>query len=340
MNIKHLILSFLVLGAVACQNQEVVYPDYGTTAGYFPYQTPIRTLILGNYDQGINENDNNQQFEIGMTMAGVYENDQARSVHFEIDNSLLDNVANVQALPGEYYTTEVQSPLTIPSGSMKGIIPIQLTGGFFDDPLAYGEGVNYVIPVRITQLEGLDTLLSGESVVANPDRVNPAHWNQLPKDYTLFGIKYINPYHGNYLRRGIDVMTDAAGNTVENVYISEFVVRDEVVPVNTTGRRSVTLENIVRRGDNSSPGNLMMELSFGSENTGTISSATDDPYQIAGSAQFIEGGGEWGGKARDVIYLDYNYTDVANSETHSVKDTLVIRDRTVVFEEFTVELKE
>ncbi len=340
MNIKHLILSFLVLGLFACENQDIVYPDYGTTAGYFPYQTPVRTLILGNYDQGINENDNNRRFEIGMTMAGVYENNQARTVHFEVDNSLLANVANVQALPSEYYTTEVQSPLTIPSGSTKGIIPIQLTSGFFDDPLSYGEGVNYVIPVRITELENLDTLLVGESVVANPDRVNPADWNVLPKDYTLYGIKFINPYHGNYLRRGIDVMTDAAGNTVENVYISEYVVRDEVVPVNTSGRSSVTLENIVRRGDSESPGSLMMELNFNSENQCTIRSATDDPYQIDGSGQFVEDGDEWGDKSRDVIYLDYNYTDLANSETHSVKDTLVIRDRAVTFEEFTVELNE
>ncbi len=340
MNIKNLILSCLVLVLIACENQDIVYPNYETTAGYFPYQTPVRTLILGNYDQGINENDNNFRFEIGMTMAGVYENEQERTVHFEIDNSLLDNVANVQALPGEYYTTDVQSPLTIPSGTTKGIIPIQLTGGFFDDPLSYGEGVNYVIPVRITELENLDTLLAGESVVANPNRVNPADWNTLPRDYTLFGIKYINPYHGSYLRRGVDVMIDAAGNEVENVYISEFVVRDEVVPVNTSGRRSVTLENTVRRGDNASPGNLMMELSFNSENTCTISSATDDPYQIDGSGQFVEGGDEWGGRPRDVIYLDYDYTDIANNETHSVQDTLVIRDRAVTFEEFTVELKE
>ncbi|MEO0331791.1 MAG: DUF5627 domain-containing protein, partial [Bacteroidota bacterium] len=185
-----------------------------------------------------------------------------------------------------------------------------------------------------------DTLLVGESVVANPDRVNPADWNVLPKDYTLYGIKFINPYHGNYLRRGIDVMTDAAGNTVENVYISEYVVRDEVVPVNTSGRSSVTLENIVRRGDSESPGSLMMELSFNSENQCTIRRATDDPYQIDGSGQFVEDGDEWGDKSRNVIYLDYNYTDLANSETHSVKDTLVIRDRAVTFEEFTVELNE
>ncbi len=70
MNLKYIMSLFLVLGLAACSNQDIVYPDYDTQAGYFPYQTPIRTLILGNYDQGINENDNNKRFEIGVTMSG------------------------------------------------------------------------------------------------------------------------------------------------------------------------------------------------------------------------------------------------------------------------------
>lgn len=53
---------------------------------------------------------------------------------------------------------------------------------------------------------------------------------------------------------------------------------------------------------------------------------------------FMEEADEWGGKARDVLYLDYSYTDAANNEVHAVKDTLVIRDRAVVFEEFSIEL--
>lgn len=100
------------------------------------------------------------------------------------------------------------------------------------------------------------------------------------------------------------------------------------------------LQNIIGRGgENSSPGNVTMELTF-NDNSCTVSSYKDDPYTISGTGEFVEGGDEWGGgKPRDVIYLDYTYTDADNSETHSVKDTLVIRDRTAVFEEFEVELK-
>nr|WKN37352.1 DUF5627 domain-containing protein [Tunicatimonas sp. TK19036] len=341
MNLKYIMSLFLVLGLAACSNQDIVYPDYDIQAGYFPYQTPVRTLILGNYDQGINENDNNKRFEIGVTMSGMYENDEDRLVHFELDNSLLDNVANVQALPSEYYSIEAQSPVTIPAGDTKGRITVQLNDAFFNDPLSIAPTgmVNYVVPVRITRVENLDTLLVGESAVENPSRVNPADWNVLPKDYTLFGIKFINQYHGHYLRRGVDVMTDASGNEVENVYHNEYVVRDEVVMVSTSGNQSVTLENNVRRGDNASPGSLMMELVFGNDNQCTIRSAEGDAYNISGSGTFAEDAGEWGDKARDVLYLDYSYTDAANNETHAVKDTLVIRDRAVTFEEFTVELE-
>ncbi len=342
MNLKNILSVFAVLILASCNNQDIVYPDYETQAGYFPFQTPIRTLILGDYDQGINENDNNQRFEIGVTMSGVYENEEDRTIHFELDNSLLDNVANVQALSPEYYTIETESPVVIPAGDIKGRITIQLNNAFFNDSLSFAPSgmVNYVVPVRITQIENLDTLLSGESAVENPDRVNPADWNVLPKDYTLFGIKFINKYHGHYLRRGLDVMTDASGNEVENVYSSEYVVRDEVVMVSTSGNQSVMLSNTVRRGGNSSPGNLTMELLFGNDNQCTIVSAPDDAYSISGSGTFADDAGEWGDKARDVIYLDYSYTDAANNETHAVKDTLVIRDRAVVFEEFTVELQE
>jgi hypothetical protein len=54
----------------------------------------------------------------------------------------------------------------------------------------------------------------------------------------------------------------------------------------------------------------------------------------------VENGDSWGGKDRDVIILDYIYVDAINNETHEVKDTLVVRNRNVVFEEFTIELSE
>ncbi|SNR71314.1 protein of unknown function [Lutibacter agarilyticus] len=348
MKIRLLIIFAFAFSLMACENQENEFDDFGSTSVYFPFQTPARTLILGEYDLGFNDNDNNGRFEIGVTMAGVYENDKNRKVYFELAPELIDPAllgvadVNVKVLPSSYYTIEQESPVTIPTGSTKGRIPVQLEDAFFEDPLSFaGENeVNYVIPLKITDYEQLDSLLTGVPLVDNPMRVKADDWETLPKDYTLFGIKFMNKYQGIYLRRGADEMTNASGETVTTVYRDEYVVRDELVPVTTSGRNNVELSNIVRRAGLTSPGSVNIELAFNDGGDCVITSFEDDVYNVSGSGKFVQDGDEWGGKQQDVIYLDYSYTDAANNETHAVKDTLVIRDRNVKFEEFTVELTE
>ena len=340
MNTRNIILLISALIAMSCSNSEPEFDDYDFTATYFPYQTPARTLILGKYDQGLNETDNDHNFEITALMTGIRENGQERGIYFEIDNSLLDNVTNVKALPAEYYTMERISPVLISSGDTKARIKVQLHDAFFQDTLSFGpvNTTNYVIPLRMTKADNIDSLLTGVSIVNNPDRLNPADWDILPKDYTLFGIKFMNKFHGKYLRRGEDLIT-APANSVGRTYHGEYVENDEVILVETSGFNKVKLENLIGRGDASSPGNVVMELTFNDDGTCAVTSFKGDEYGITGSGKYVEDGDEWGGKTRDVIYLDYSYADAANAETHVVKDTLVIRDRTAIFEEFVVELK-
>ncbi|MBO0592970.1 DUF1735 domain-containing protein [Cellulophaga sp. E16_2] len=341
MNIKNIVLLVGALITLSCSNTEPEFDDFEFQGAYFPYQTPARTLILGDYDLAFNDSDNDFRFEITALMTGVYSNDIERKIYFEVDNSLLDNVANVKALPAEYYTFETVSPVSIPSGSTKARILVQLRDAFFQDTLSFGKvnTTNYVIPLLMTKVENLDTLSVGRSIVANPDRVNSADWDVLPKDYTLFGIKYMNRFHGNYLRRGEDMIT-APTDFIGREYRADYVERDELSLLETAGKDKVKYQNLIGRGENSSPGNVIMELSFNEDNTCTISSYKDDPYGVTGTGQFVKDGDSFGGKSKDVIYLNYTYADAVNGETHVVKDTLVIRDRTAIFEEFTVELKD
>lgn len=342
MRTKLILLFAIVLGFMACENQETDFDDFGTTAVYFPFQSPARTLILGKYDLGFNDNDNNHRFEIGVTIAGVRENKENRVVHFQLDNNLLSEVSNVQALPSSYYTIETQSPVIIPAGDFKGRITVQLTDDFFNDTLAFApvNQVHYAIPLVITQIEDVDTVLSGVPLVSNPSRVRAEDWEILPKDYTLFGIKFMNKYQAMYLRRGVDKMTNASNETVSSVYRNQYVERDELVMVTTTGKNSVELSNIVRRGSESSPGNVNIELLFDDSGNCSIRSFEDDAYNVSGSGEFVENGGTWGGKEHDAIFLNYTYVDAVNNETHNVKDTLVVRDRNVVFEEFSLEFED
>ena len=378
MKIKFLIILAMAFSFTACENQDNDFDDFGSTSVYFPFQTPVRTLIQGKYNLGSNENDNNSRFEIGVIMSGVYENTTDRRVHFELASDLIDpNVltgidsVNVQVLPSSYYTIEQSSPVTIPAGSTNGRIPIQLEDAFFDDPLAFAEfgDVHYVIPLRITDFEALDSLLTGISIVDNPIKIRPEDWNPEPKDYTLFGVKFFNKYHGSYLRRGEDKVvgtskkfTNATGVTEttdiddSTVYRAEFVVQDEVTPVSTAGRNKVISTNLVRRAGIPSNSTLSLELSIDDNGGVTITNADEDSsITITGTGTFVEEGDEWGGEKRDVIYLEYQYQDIEVVEEkvfgqvvasttvdlmHTVNDTLVIRDRDVKFEEFVVELRD
>lgn len=328
----------------SCENQENEFDDFGITTTWFPYQSPARTLILGNYDVGFNDNDNAFKFEIGAKLSGLYENTVNRSFFYEIDESLLDTVADVEALPSSYYSIETPSPVTIPAGRMDGRLVVQLNDDFFNDPKSFypkKDSINYVIPIRITRIENIDSLLTGLPAdgIVNPHRLVESDWEVQPKDYTLFGIKYINKYHGFYFKRGAD---QVQSNTIDetSVYSADFVEDDLVREVIISGRNNVIIENnVIRRGGLQSPGTVAIELAFDDSENCTITSA-DGNYNVAGTGKFVIDGDEWGGKKRDAIFVNYSYDDVLNNERHTVIDTFVVRNRGVVFESFPIVIKE
>ena len=374
MKIKLIILLAFAFSLMACENQEIEQEDFGSTTVYFPFQSPVRTLILGEYDLGFNDNDNNGRFEIGVIMGGVVENKRERRISYALAPELIDPIAlgvpdvNVKILPASYYTILQPSLITIPAGSTSGRVTVQLEDAFFDDPLSFGDfgTVNYVIPLRITAIEGIDSLLTGVPIVPNPIKIKADDWNPLPKDYTLFGIKYMNRYQGVYLRRGADNVVGTSSRRVvatnvttvlnisdNSVYRAEFIERDEVVPVATSGRNSAKVTNRVRRGALASDKNVTLNLAFDASGNITITNVPGDLFTVTGTGKYVLEGDEWGGKKRNVMYLEYQYRDVdvvqervfgnLVAETtldllHTVKDTLVIRDRNVKFEEFTVNL--
>jgi hypothetical protein len=379
-----LIIFAIAFCFIACENQENDFDDFGSTSVYFPFQTPIRTIIQGNYDLGFNDNDNAGRFEIGVIMSGVYENDKDRKVSFELAPELINinsinsidparqrvDSINVKLLPASYYTIEQESPVTIPSGSISGRIPIQLQDAFFDDPLSFAEDgeVHYVIPLKITAFEGLDSLLTGIPAVDNPIKILDDDWGPAPKDYTLFGIKFMNKYHGNHLRRGEDKFIGTSElftlstqervlTNIDNseVYNAEFVVGDEVTLVSTSGRNKASVTSPVRRDTIQSNSRVTVDMLFSDNGDITISPIEGGNQTVVGSGRWVENGDEWGGKKQNVIYLEYQYRDIDTVRTfsrgslvseeyidfqHTVKDTLVMRNRNVKFEEFIVELKD
>ncbi len=328
------IILALLSGLIACENQDQDFPDYDYTTGYFPYQYPVRTLVLGDYIYD-NENDNNHKFLISAAMGGVYENTKNRTFRIEMADDLCDQVSfkttgePIHLMPPAYYSLSSPDELVIPAGQLNGNIEVQLKDAFFEDPLAIKLG--YVIPIRLVNTTDLDSILRGKSSRTNPDPRVSEHWEVLPRDFTMFAVKYINPYHGKYLHRGASKVTDGSNAVIEEtVYRTPYTVDNEIWDLKTISKNQVAVDGVLR--SSVIGGDLKLILTFSEDGSCSVENAPGTVFTISGAGKFLNDADKWGDKKRDAIHLNYRLTDGTN--VYSAIDTLVIRDRGVVMELF------
>lgn len=331
---RFFLLLVIVGGLSSCENFETDHPDFDYTSGFFPYQYPVRTLVLGDYIYD-NTNDNEKKFVISVAMGGVYENTKDRRFGFQINEELCDGVlfsANgdtIRIMPEEYYTLSSESEIMIPKGKFNGGVEVQLTDAFFEDTIAVQSG--YVIPLQLTGSSDVDRILIGSSPSQDADPRVAAQWVQLPKDFTMFAVKYINEYHGTYFHYGQSTVRDA-GNTVleDSTYQAKYVESNPITKLVTTGRREVTMNTFLRSEVMNAEINMV--LTFDGDNC-TIAAAEGSPYSITGSGVFKSKVYSWGNKERDGIELNYTVSDGVN--TYEGNDVLIIRDRGVVMQVYS-----
>ena len=330
-----------VLGAVSlaytsCYNSDRDFPDYqeGTTA-YFAYQFPVRTLVLGNdiYDNTL---DNAHKCQIWSTMGGAYGGRNA-TVDIVVDESLCDNLYftddggnasyRVQPMPKAYYN--LLSNVIPYNGEPRGYVEVQFTDGFFGDTLAVKN--TYVIPLRMTKVTGIDSILVGKPREGlSPSRTNTEDWDVLAKDYVLYCVKYMNPWQGKYIRRGIDNVTE--GGTTTTVVRKDFSLinsdlehykenpvnqNDEVCGITTKNMTQAIFPVSFKRAGNLASISCNLILTF---NGNQCTITTDDDHVTAtGSGEFIVKGTErqeykdyqWGTMngepvQRDILRLSYS----------------------------------
>ena len=245
-NIVKIVLAGSALSFLAsCHNAEQIFPDYeGGITTYFAYQYPVRTIVLGESETFDTTLDNEHKCIIYGTMGGAYQGKDI-VVDIQVDNSLVDNLyyddayANpVKAMPSDYYTLS-GNQLNY-GGSHMGGVEVNLKDAFFADPDAIKN--TYVIPVKMTNIvKGADQILAGTPYVEGETgpKTDPSLWKVLPKDYTLYAVKYVNPWDGSWLRRGVDVITGQNAGTV--VRHKQYVENDEVVYLTTKSLDAVTL---------------------------------------------------------------------------------------------------
>ena len=339
----------------SCYNADHEFPDYeeGTTA-YFAYQYPVRTLVLGNdiYDNTL---DNEHKCRIWSTMGGAYGGRDA-SVDIVVDESLCDNLyftdeggnaaAPVLPLPKNYYSLLSNS---IPyNGDVRGYVEVQFTDAFFNDEKAIEN--TYVIPLLMTNVKGIDHILTGTPREGlKPSRTNTEDWEVLAKDYVLYCVKYMNPWQGKYIRRGVDKVTEKGVTTTvvrkdfslinsdQEHYTSNPVNQnDEVCGINTKNMTQAIFPVSFKTSGASIACNLILTFSGN-----TCSISTDDENVTAtGSGEFINKGTErpeykdyqWGSNngepvQRDILRLAYDVNFKGSDITVSTNDTLVVQTR-------------
>ena len=339
----------------SCYNADHEFPDYeeGTIA-YFAYQYPVRTLVLGNdiYDNAL---DNEHKCRIWSTMGGAYGGRDA-SVDIVVDESLCDNLyftdeggnaaAPVLPLPKNYYSLLSNS---IPyNGDVRGYVEVQFTDAFFNDEKAVEN--TYVIPLLMTNVKGIDHILTGTPREGlSPSRTNTEDWEVLAKDYVLYCVKYMNPWQGKYIRRGVDKVTEKGVTTTvvrkdfslinsdQEHYTSNPVNQnDEVCGINTKNMTQAIFPVSFKTSGASIACNLILTFSGN-----TCSISTDDENVTAtGSGEFINKGTErpeykdyqWGSNngepvQRDILRLAYDVNFKGSDITVSTNDTLVVQTR-------------
>ena len=352
---KKLILFLLVLTSLsACHNQDIEFPDYNYSATYFPYQYPVRTITLGEdiYDNSL---DVLHKCKIMCTLGGVYDNKNDVAINFVVADTICNAynfvgttaqpvAHSIMAMPHDYYTLS-SNQIIIKKGEISGGVEVQLTDKFFADPLAVAN--NYVIPLQMTTAVNVDSILHGKPIVANshPRMLFARKWDVLSKDFVLYAVKYINPWTGYYLRRGVDVQTGAVSKTIVR-HPDDITTYDAATtPVAnwlcylSTGSMSILKFPVVLKDAGGNNYTCSLNITVDSS-TGNCTVASSDPttFTASGSGKFVKKGekNSFGNIDRDALYLDYTINHIAKGITTQTKDTLLMRNRGVAMEQFTV----
>lgn len=324
-----LFAGILIASITSCENQNVEFPDYeGGTTVYFAYQYPVRTIVLGDdtYDTTL---DNEHRCEIYATMGGVNKNQKQISIDVVVDNALCKNLffedgSPVQAMPSNYYT--LGGSQIVLNKKMQGAVGVKLQDAFFSDPGALKK--TYVIPLLMTKVQNADSILSGRHLIQNAPRTYSDAWDIQPQDYVLYAVKFINPWHAKYLRRGVDVVT-SNGVTTTNVRRMKNVEKDEICSLTTTGLKITKFPVKTTVSDGAGGAQTLtcdLLLTFNDNNECTISTNTQG-YKASGKGKFVKNGekNSWGNKDRNALYLEYNID--YGTKQYATKDTLVVQTR-------------
>ena len=283
----------LMASFTACENGDQTFDDYeGGTTAYFAYQSPVRTIVLGDdeYDTTL---DKAHKLKILATFGGSY-NGRNATVNVAVDNSLCDNLTfadgtPVKAMPKEYY--QLSTTAFNFNGGMQGGTEVQLTDDFFKDPDAVKN--TYVIPLVMQNQTGFDRIATGTLKEGKTgSRTNASIWETAPRDYVMYCVKYQNKYSGWWLTNH--------NTSTENIEKASQVK----ITTRTLNSSVYTVE--FQEGSKILKADLL--LTFDDKENCTITSLTEG-VKATGSGSWADNGiHSWNNKDRDLMELNAEIT--------------------------------
>ncbi len=309
----------LMASFTACENGDQTFDDYeGGTTAYFAYQSPVRTIVLGDdeYDTTL---DKAHKLKILATFGGSY-NGRNATVNVAVDNSLCDNLTfadgtQVKAMPKEYY--QLSTTAFNFNGGMQGGTEVQLTDAFFKDPDAVKN--TYVIPLVMQNQTGFDRIATGTLKEGKTgSRTNASIWETAPRDYVMYCVKYQNKYSGWWL-------------TNHNTS-TDNIEKASQVQITTRTLNSSVYSVEFQEGSKILKADLL--LTFDDKERCTITSLTDG-VTATGSGSWADNGiHSWNNKDRDLMELNAEIT-FAGAVKKNLNEKLVWWRSGVSKEEFS-----
>lgn len=309
----------LMASFTACENGDQAFDDYeGGTTAYFAYQSPVRTIVLGDdeYDTTL---DKAHKLKILATFSGSY-NGRNATVNVAVDNSLCDNLTfadgtPVKAMPAQYY--HLSTTAFNFNGGMQGGTEVQLTDDFFKDPDAVKN--TYVIPLVMQNQTGFDRIATGTLKEGKTgSRTNASIWETAPRDYVMYCVKYQNKYSGWWL-------------TNHNTS-TDNIEKASKVQITTRTLNSSVYSVEFQEGSTIYKADLL--LTFDDKEKCTITSLTDGVTATGSGSWADDGIHSWNNKDRDLMELNAEIT-FADGVKKSLNEKLVWWRSGVTLEEFS-----
>jgi hypothetical protein len=271
---KSIYMSLMLLAAVAttgCKNGDQDFDDFeGGTTVYFPYQYPVRTILLGDGVEYSTELDNAHKFKVMGYGAGTYDSYEF-TFNVAVEESLAQGVTfkdgrEVKILPSSYY--QLGSTTSSYVGNRMSGVEVSLTDAFFQDPASISQ--TYVLPLRMSGVNGANKILED-------------------MDFTLYCVRYVNPWEGYYLVKGTAAELEKCA----------------IVHTATTSLTTCEYTNV---------DGVSMTLTFGSEKDDNCTISGDG---VSGSGNYGHGteAKAWGNKDRNALYLKYTAGGKSYDET-------------------------